>query len=159
MEKSFEGKGFIVSKTDTKGCITYGNSLFIEMSGYEEEELIDAPHNILRHQDMPAVVFELLWETVAQGKEIFAYVKNLSKNGDHYWVFAHVTPSFDAQGRIIGYHSTRHAPRKSALEKIIPLYDQLLKAERNGGTHASRNLLNSTLSQARTSYAKFILSL
>ena len=159
MEKTFDGKGFIVSKTDTRGYITYGNELFIEMSGYREEELIDAPHNILRHQDMPAAVFELLWERVTQGKEIFAYVKNLSKNGDFYWVFAHVTPSFDSSGRIIGYHSTRHVPKRSAVEKIIPLYDQLLKAERTGGTTASKKLLTSTLSQARTSYDKFILSL
>ena len=75
---------FIVSKTDLKGKITYGNALFIKMSGYDEPELIGQPHNILRHEDMPAIVFKLLWNRIQAGKEIFAYVKNKTKKGDYY---------------------------------------------------------------------------
>ena len=68
------------------------------------------PHSIIRHPDMPRAVFKLLWDTVIEGREIFAYVKNKAKNGDFYWVFAHVTPSYDNDRRIIGFHSNRRVP-------------------------------------------------
>ena len=75
-------------------------------------------HNIIRHPDMPRCVFDLLWKTIAGGEEIFAYVKNMAKNGDHYWVFAHVTPTFDAGGRIMGYHSNRRVPERGAVATL-----------------------------------------
>ena len=77
---------FIVSKTDLKGRITYCNRIFIEFSGFTESELLGAPHNLIRHPDMPRGVFQLLWDTLANGDEIFAYVKNMSKDGGFYWV-------------------------------------------------------------------------
>src|SRR3546814_20818773 len=77
---------------------------------YSERDLIDQPHSIVRHPDMPRCVFQLLWQTIAAGNEIFAYVKNIAKNGDYYWVFAHVTPSYDANGKIDSYNSTRRLP-------------------------------------------------
>jgi PAS domain S-box-containing protein len=101
---------FIISKTDIKGVITYGNELFRKMSGYSEEEYIGQPHNILRHPEMPASIFKLLWETVSNKKEIFALVNNKAKNGDYYWVMAHVTPSYGENEKIIGYHSVRRRP-------------------------------------------------
>jgi len=84
-EKVLGEDDFIVSKTDLKGLITYGNRTFIQMSGYSEAELLGAPHNILRHPDMPRVVFKLLWDTIQAQQEICAYVKNLAKDGSFYW--------------------------------------------------------------------------
>lgn len=138
---------FIVSKTDTKGKITYGNEIFIKMSGYEETELLNAPHNILRHQDMPAIVFTLLWERIQKGEFINAYVKNRCKNGDFYWVFANVTPSYNTSNQIIGHYSVRRKPSDKAIQIIEPLYKQLLKIEKEQGKEASRKLLEQTLKE------------
>ncbi len=124
-ELTFREDQFIVSKTDLKGKITYGNALFINISGYEESDLLDQPHNILRHEEMPSIVFKLLWSRIKEGKEIFAYVKNKTKNGDYYWVLAHVTPSFDANRQITSYHSVRRKPSQKALDIIKPLYTSL----------------------------------
>lgn len=158
-ELTFGEEEFIVSKTDLEGKITYGNSLFIHMSGYSELELINHPHNILRHEDMPAIVFKLLWSRIKEGKEIFAYVKNKTKNGDYYWVFAHVTPSFDANRAISNYHSVRRKPSEKALNVIRPLYATLLQKERQGGVSASEAALNQLLQDKGISYDEFILSL
>lgn len=129
VERFFDPDEIIVSKTDVKGRITYANRVFQRVAGYTEQELLGAPHNIVRHPDMPRCVFKLLWDTLESGQEIFAYVLNRAGNGDHYWVFAHVTPSFDPQGRIIGYHSSRRVPDRSAVDKVIPLYKTLLDIE------------------------------
>ncbi|MBV5345526.1 MAG: PAS domain-containing protein, partial [Rhodoferax sp.] len=85
------------------------------ISGYEEFEIIGAPHSILRHPDMPRCVFKLLWDSIKNNEEIFAYVLNKSKNGDHYWVHAHVTPTVNRKNEIIGYHSNRRAPSRGAI--------------------------------------------
>jgi len=158
-ELTFGEEEFIVSKTDLNGKITYGNSLFIEMSGYDELSLLDKPHNILRHEDMPSVVFKLLWSRIKEGKEIFAYVKNKTKNGDFYWVFAHVTPSFDTDRKISNYHSVRRKPTQKALDVIKPLYATLLQKEKTGGINASEAALNHILKEKGMSYDEFILSL
>lgn len=158
-EITFPEKKFIVSKTDLQGKITYGNSLFISMSGYNEEELLGAPHNILRHPEMPKLIYKYLWEYIRRGDEIFAYVKNKTKNGDYYWVYAHVTPSFDHSGQIIGYHSARRRPTSKAMNVILPLYQSLLNAERSGGIAASEKLLATKLSQTGQTYDEFIFAL
>ncbi len=158
-EKKFPETQFIVSKTDLNGTITYGNQLFIQMSEYSESELIGAPHNLLRHKDMPNCVFQLLWDTISKGKEIYAYVKNRSKNDNHYWVFAHVTPSFDINGNTIGYHSVRRSPEPSAIEKIWPIYQLLLSKESTGGTKAGTETLLNHLKQQGITYEQFVLSL
>lgn len=129
-ETFFRDSELIVSKTDLKGRITYANGVFRRMAGYRESELIGQPHSIIRHPDMPRSVFKLLWDTIEARREIFAFVKNMARNGDHYWVFAHVTPSFDAAGQMTGYHSNRRVPDRAMLESaIIPLYAEVLKIE------------------------------
>lgn len=158
-EITFGEEEFIVSKTDLKGKITYGNALFIKMSGYSELELIDKPHNILRHEEMPAVVFKLLWDRIKEGNEIFAYVKNKTKSGDFYWVFAHATPSFDTNRKISSYHSVRRKPSSKAIEAIKPLYAKLLDIEKSGGIRASEAALTKILHDKGVSYDEFILSL
>lgn len=158
-ELYFDENLFIVSKTDLKGKITYGNDLFIEISGYTEKELIGAPHSILRHSDMPRAVFKLLWDRIQSGKEVFAYVKNRAKSGKFYWVHAYVTPIVDSRkNQIIGYHSVRRSPSKKGIEIVEPLYRKMLDAEKSGGIQASTALLNTTLSQLKVSYDEFILT-
>jgi len=158
-ELRFNENLFIVSKTDLKGRITYANDLFINMCGYSEDELIGAPHNIVRHPDMPRAIFKLLWDKVQAGEEIFAYVKNKTKDGKYYWVHAFITPEFDPKTKkITGYHSVRRSPSRKGLEAIIPIYEKMLEAERDGGMEASTKLLMDILSQKKVSYESFILS-
>ncbi|MDY0116996.1 MAG: PAS domain-containing protein [Sulfurimonadaceae bacterium] len=157
-ELTFNKDTFIVSKTDTKGFITYGNELFITMSGYSEVELLARPHNILRHPEMPAVIFEYLWKNITKKQEVFAYVINKTKNNDYYWVFAYVTASIDANDKIIGYHSVRRKPKKSSLDIIKPLYKELLSIEKTKGIEASRQKLIDILKEKKVSYEEFILS-
>lgn len=154
----------IVSKTNTKGHILYGNDVFLEIADYKVSETLGQPHSILRHPDMPRCVFKLLWDTVQAGNEIFAYVINRGKKGDHYWVLAHVTPSFDTQGNIIGYHSNRRKPTQAALDVIKGLYKTLLDEEkkhtsRKDGMQAGFDLLVSILEEKGVTYDEFVLSL
>ena len=163
-ERTFGEEEIIVSKTDTTGRLTYANDVFRRVALYSEAELIGQPHSLVRHPDMPRCVFKLLWDTISTGQEIFAYVKNMAKNGDHYWVFAHVTPSFGPDNKIIGYHSSRRSPRREAIAQIEPLYRQLLNEEnrhsdRRQGMHAGHDLLVGLLKEHRVEYGAFVFSL
>lgn len=163
-EISFGEDEIIVSKTDLRGVITYANDVFLRVSGYSEKELLGAPHSILRHPAMPRCVFKLLWNTIEQRNEIFAYVLNLSKNGDEYWVFAHVTPSYDLAGHHVGYHSNRRVPDPDALAKVKPLYAQLLAEEKRHpektrGMEASFAMVLATLKGANVDYSQFVFGL
>ena len=119
----------IVSKTDLKGIITYVNPEFVAISGYAEGELLGKPHNILRHPDMPPQAFEDLWSTVKSGYGWEGIVKNRCKNGDHYWVHAHVTPIHEG-GEITGYTSVRRRATRPEIERAEKLYGAM-----NRGTH------------------------
>ncbi|MTI10492.1 PAS domain-containing protein [Curvivirga aplysinae] len=131
VEHTFDENEIIVTKTDLAGKITYGNDTFYKMSGFSEKESLGKQHNIIRHPEMPRAAFKLVWDTLASGEEVFAYVNNRSKNGDHYWVFAHITPSFNTSGKLVGYHSSRRKPDRRLIEdKIIPLYRDLLATEK-----------------------------
>jgi PAS domain S-box-containing protein len=164
IERFFDREEIIVSKTDTRGRITYANHVFLRVAGYTEDEVIGKPHSFIRHPDMPRCVFKLLWETIERGEEVFAFVVNMTKAGDHYWVLAHVTPTFDRHGQIIGYHSNRRSPDASAIAAIRPLYAALLDAERGHATKAeaiaaSSRLLADTLAKTGLSYEAFVFSL
>lgn len=163
-EVTFANDEIIVSKTDLHGRITYANDVFLRVSGYSEAELLGAPHSILRHPGMPRSVFKLLWDTIENGDEIFAYVLNMSRNGDGYWVFAHVTPSYDARGTHVGYHSNRRVPYGDALAKVKPLYEAVLKAEqavpdRKASVEAGMAMLSGLLAQHGITYSQFVFSL
>ncbi len=119
-----EGK-LIVSRTDTNGVITHCNQAFVDMSGFEEDELIGQPHYILRHPDMPAAAFKDLWETIQSGKKWKGYVKNLRKDGKYYWVYAVVVPNV-RDGKVIGYASVRRKPSKTKITECIALYKSML---------------------------------
>jgi len=133
VERVMREDDFIVSMTDTKGRITYGNRTFIEFSGYSEAELLGTQHNIIRHPDMPRAVFKLLWDKIQAGEECFAYVKNMSKDGGFYWVFTNVTPNRDAEGNITGYFSVRRKPRLSGVQTMTAVYAAMLEEEKKAG--------------------------
>jgi PAS domain S-box-containing protein len=159
-ERLMRENDFIVSKTDLKGRITYGNEIFIEFSGYSEEELLGSQHNIIRHPDMPRVVFKLLWDYLAKDKEIFAFVKNMSKDGGYYWVFTHVAPMKDKNNNKIGYTSVRRMPNPKAIPIVTEVYQAMLDAERNAGSkdamEASGAILQSVLKDKGVTYEELI---
>lgn len=163
-ERTFTEDEIIVSKTDLKGRITYANQVFCRVAMFTEEELLGKPHNIIRHPDMPRCVFKVLWDTIQAGKEIFAYVINRARNGDHYWVFAHVTPTFDNQNRIIGYHSNRRVPDRRAVNKAKQLYQHLLSFERKASNpkqamDLSIPRLMDFLAENKTTYEELVFAL
>ena len=162
-ERVMREEDFLVSKTDLKGRITYGNRIFIEFSGYSERELVGTQHNLIRHPDMPRGVFKFLWDTIQNRSECFAYVKNMAKTGDYYWVFANVTPSFNNQGELEGYFSVRRKPKPQAVAVMAGVYQLMLAEEKRAGSRdacdASLALLKSVLAQKGVDYETFILSI
>ena len=113
-ERTFGEHELIVSKTDTRGVITY----------------LGKPHNLVRHPEMPRGLFRLLWDRLKQGHEVFAMVVNLASNGDYYWVLAHVTPSLSSDGTVLGYHSNRRYPHAEMVKEFAGLYSQMIEIER-----------------------------
>jgi len=164
-ERFFNEDDIIVSKTDLKGKITYVNRTFLEVAGMVEKDAIGHPHNIIRHPEMPRCVFKLLWDTISGGDEIFAYVNNRAVCGDNYWVFAHVTPSKNAGGNIVGYHSNRRVPnRKVVTDTIVPLYNELFQLEKSHsspkeGIAASYAAVESLLKEKKMGFNEFMFSL
>jgi aerotaxis receptor len=118
-----EGK-LIVSRTDLAGIITHVNSSFVEMSGYTKDELIGAPHSILRHPDMPSAAFKDLWDTIENQCKWQGYVKNLRKDGAYYWVKAVVIPNI-RNGKVVGYTSVRRKPSRNKIKESIEMYSSL----------------------------------
>ncbi|MGH8856368.1 MAG: PAS domain-containing protein, partial [Telluria sp.] len=121
----------IVSKTDTKGRITYVNPSFVEVSGFSEDELIGKAHNIVRHPDMPPEAFADLWTSLQAGEPWTGMVKNRRKNGDFYWVVANVVPVKEA-GRVIGYMSVRTAPSRDQVAAASELYRKFRAGQAKG---------------------------
>ncbi len=124
IERHLEDGQYIVSKTDLKGRITYVNRPFMEISGFSAAELLGAPHNIVRHPDMPPAAFDDLWRTLKAGKPWRGLVKNRCKNGDFYWVDASANPIWE-KGVVTGYMSLRKKPARAAVEAAEHLYRKL----------------------------------
>jgi len=160
VERFMRESDFIVSKTDLTGRIIYGNEIFIEFSGYEEFELLGSQHNIVRHPDMPRVVFKLLWDYLADDKEIFAFVKNMAKDGSFYWVFTHVAPIFDKNKAKVGYTSVRRMPNSKAIPIVTEVYKSMLDAEKKAGAKdamaASGEILGQLLKDKGVTYEQLI---
>ncbi|MFC7335071.1 PAS domain-containing methyl-accepting chemotaxis protein [Rhodocista pekingensis] len=111
----------LVSRTDTGGRIVFVNRAFIEISGFSREELVGAPHNLVRHPHMPKEAFADLWATIKAGRPWEGLVKNRCKNGDHYWVRANVTPQVE-NGRVVGYVSIRSRPTREEIAAAEEAY-------------------------------------
>lgn len=164
VERPFADDEIIVSKTDLRGRLTYVNDVFVRVSAFDEADLIGQPHNIIRHPDMPGAMFKYLWDSLQRGEEVFAYIVNLASDGGHYWVLAHVTPTRDAAGEIIGYHSNRRTASAGARAVIEPLYATLLAEERRHtkrtvAVDASSELLRQHLDSLGQTYDEFVWSL
>lgn len=164
VERFFEEDEIIVSKTDTNGRITYVNDVFLKVSSFSEEEILGKPHSCIRHPEMPRAVFKLLWDTIGNGHELFAYVVNLAKNGDHYWVLAHVTPTIGTGGQILGFHSNRRVPDRNSVSAAQSVYRALLQEEQRHsdprkGLEASYQLFTSLLEKTGKSYSEYVWSI
>ena len=160
-ETQFEVHELFFSTTNSKGVILHGNDVFVRISGYSEDELIGAPHSVVRHPDMPRCVFQLLWETIQAGHSIAAYVKNLAKDGSYYWVLALVIPIDD------GYLSIRLKPTSALFPVVQSLYEKLLGIEAAIATEPKRRpaameaaraeLQKQLLANGFANYEKFML--
>lgn len=163
-ERTFPADEIIVSKTDLQGRLTYANDLFLDVSRYRRADLIGQPHAIVRHPEMPRGVFHLLWQTIAAGDEIFAYINNLASDGANYWVLAHVTPTFGRDGRISGYHSNRRLPERRPVEAVQKIYGRMRTEEARfanarEAAAAGAALLQAELTENGQDYERFVWEL
>lgn len=147
----------IVSRTNTKGIIEYANHDFCDVSGYGLSELTNKPHNIVRHPDMPAAVFKLMWQRLQNGQDIYAVVKNMAKNGDHYWV----TTKFDIRKHpfdkhVTGYVAYRQAAPAHVVDVMSKLYADMLEVEKANGMEASENYFSGFLDSKHVTYDEFV---
>jgi len=155
VEHEVRSVDIIVSKGDEKGDITYANPIFFKLSGYTAAELLEKPHSLIRHPDMPKIIFKYLWSNLKSGKDVKAFVKNLTKDGGFYWVFAHVRVATNPDGSFRNYVSTRKGMSVSARTVIETLYVELLTAEKSSGMEASLPLLEAFLQSNGGSLATF----
>ncbi len=147
---------YFISSTDLQGIITSVNVYFSKISGYSEKELIGSPHNIVRHPDMPRIIFKIMWDRIQTGKNMCAVIKNLAKNGKYYWVVTDFEILKDNSGESIGYRAFRRAAKDETIKTVEPIYNRLLEAEKEGGILASKDELDKILKEKNMSYDDFI---
>lgn len=153
------GNKVLLSITNPRGIITYCNANFVTTCGYDESELAGASHNIIRHPDMPRVIFKLMWQRIQNKNNIMAIVKNLAKNGQYYWVMTDFIIKEDSSGNIVGYKAYRKSVPKKAVEIMIPIYKSLCNIEEKKGIKASEEFLVGFLESKNTTYDEFIENL
>jgi PAS domain S-box-containing protein len=159
-EVSWDKTQTIMSKTDLYGTIEYANEVFVDVCGYEDYELMAQAHNIVRHPDMPKVVFKVLWENIQKGNQFHGIVKNLAKSGRYYWVITNFEYSRDENGNIVNYIARRKAVPQDVITKHIePLYKKLLQIEQVSGVDASEKYLIGFLEEEGFSYVDLITKL
>lgn len=129
----------------------------VGLSGYSEAELIGQPHSIVRHPDMPRVVFKMMWDRIKKGRNIMAVVKNLAKDGRYYWVVTEFEPKVDPiSNEILSHTAFRKAAPQEAIDTMTPMYQKLLEIEKEGGMEASEKYLRGFLEEHNTTYDDFI---
>ncbi len=156
-EIRISSKKFLVSKTDEKGKILYVNDTFCDVTGYEEIELVGKAHNILRHPDMPAVIFYLMWKQIKSGKNIRALVKNLARSGEYYWVSTDFEIKYENTNKT--YIAFRRAAPRTSIHTIEPLYEHLLKVEKTYGLEASLIYLQGYLEERHLTFDEYMDSI
>ncbi len=124
-EQLFGQDEILLSTTDLSSHIKYANHYFCKIAGYELDEMLGKPHNMVRHPDMPKAAFENLWQFIQSGESWMGPVKNRCKNGDYYWVNAFVTPIKDEHGKVHEYQSVRTCPDRQVTKRAEHLYPQL----------------------------------
>jgi PAS domain S-box-containing protein len=155
-EIKFSKKKFIVSKTDIDGIITFVNKNFCDISGYSEEELIGAPHNIIRHPDMPRAIFFLVWSSLLRGEPVSGVVKNLAKSGKYYWVIADFDVKKDSEGSIKSLTAFRRAAPQNVIDTMEELYATMLNIEKRRGMEGSLSYLEAYLEEHSMNYEQFL---
>lgn len=159
-EVTWDKTQVIMSKTNAFGIIEYANEVFVDVSGYEDYELMGQPHNIIRHPDMPKVIFKVLWENLKQGKNFHAIVKNLAKSGRYYWVITDFEIARDENDAIVNYFGRRQSvPQEVISLHIEPLYKKLLQIEAASGVDFSEKYLIGFLEEKKRSYVEYIKEL
>jgi PAS domain S-box-containing protein len=148
-------KDMIVSTTDRKGIILYANDMFCTVAGYDRKDIIGQPHNMIRHPEMPRVIFKLLWDRVIRGEMLYAFVKNISRNGDYYWVKAYVKPVMQ-NGAVVKITSYRKPLNEYAKNIIIDLYAALLQYEQTHSVDESLQYFLSYLEERDFTYDQFV---
>jgi len=157
-EVTFDSSRELVSTTDTRGIITYANSVFCEVAGYANDELVGKNHNIVRHPDMPKAAFKDMWVHLEAGRPWQGIVKNLCKDGRYYWVDAFVTPIYDGT-KLTGYQSVRVKPKAEQVKRAIDFYEAVntgkagRKAEFSYTQKATLYMLAATAIAVFTSFA------
>ncbi len=152
-----DNKRYIMSKTDPKGVIEYGNEYFVEISGYKECEIVGKPHNLIRHPDMPKIIFKLMWSRLEDRKNIYALVKNLAKSGRYYWVLTDFDVKVDkATNETVGYFAYRRAAPRGAIKQIEKLYAKLVEIEKERGMSGSEKYLLGFLEERGQTYDQYI---
>jgi PAS domain S-box-containing protein len=149
----------IMSKTDPKGIIEYANDYFVEIAEYDEWELMGQPHNVIRHPDMPKIIFKLLWDRLNNRQNIHAIVKNLSKSGRYYWVVTDFKWKENENGDVIAYYSRRKAIPEKVKYFIEDFYSRLRKIEETGGMESSAAYIEGYLEDLGKTFDDFILDL
>jgi len=144
-EIELENNVYIESDTDLKGVITYVNDYFAEISRYAPNELIGQPHSIVRHPDMPRILYKILWDRIKNGENFVAAIKNLAKDGRYYWVFTDFEVLRDEEEQPIGYKASRKKISKHVTDVLDPIYKKLVEVEKEGGMEASEKYLTDFL--------------
>ena len=148
----------VISETDVYGRITNVNDVFCNVCGYSPEEMIGQPHSIIRHPDMPKLVFKLLWDNLKVGNNFIGVIKNLAKSGEYYWVITDFGMRRDATGNITHYIARRKSVPKAVIENYVaPLYETLLKLEKVGGMELSSRFFKNYLAKQGKDYIDFII--
>jgi len=148
----------VISETDVYGRITNVNDVFCNVCGYSPEEMIGQPHSIIRHPDMPKLVFKLLWDNLKVGNNFIGVIKNLAKSGEYYWVITDFEMRRDATGNITHYIARRKSVPKAVIENYVaPLYETLLKLEKVGGMELSSRFFKNYLAKQGKDYIDFII--
>ncbi len=159
-EVIWDKRSTLMSRTNKHGHIMASNEVFQEVSGYTEAELYNQPHSLIRHPDMPKVVFKILWENLKGRQNFHAIIKNLSKSGKYYWVITNFEIIRNEKDEITAFVSYRKALPKSLInEHIAPLYERLLKIEKANGMEVSERYFKGFLEDRKTTYDKFIRTL
>lgn len=150
----------IMSKTDKYGTIEYANEVFIDVSGYEDYELMAQPHSVIRHPDMPKVIFKVLWDNLNQGNNFHAIVKNLSKSGRYYWVITDFDISRNENGEITHFFARRKSVPTPVIQNYIePFYRKLLQIEQASSMEAAEKYLIGFLEDKGKGYVEYIFDL
>ena len=157
-EVSWDKSKVLISETDAYGTITNVNDVFCSVAHYTPEELIGQPHNLIRHPDMPKLIFKLLWDNLKVGNNFVGVIKNLAKTGEYYWVVTDFEMRRDSMGNITHYIGRRKSVPEAAInDYVAPFYESLLKMEKIGGVELSNRFFKNYLAKQGKDYIDFII--